>query len=123
MPLIPVVLVGSLLYSLCFLFACAIATKLNRCSPAASWYSCATSRCTRTASRCPRVFSRCSCATSFLTLDVVSTDTLLLWSEILIPCQRKSKWDHIGIPRIPGWPPLDTVKPDVKHQFVAQERP
>ena len=47
---------------------------------------------------------------------------LLLWSETLILCQRRSKWDHVGIPRIPGWPPLDTVEPDVKRQFAAQDK-
>jgi hypothetical protein len=98
-------MVGSLL---CFLFARAIATKLNRCSRATSRGSCMTrcsretgrrpqstgrrsytaSRCPRATSSCPGVAGRCSCAMSFLTLDVGYVEflvgcLLILWHLML----------------------------------------
>jgi len=59
---------------------------------------------------------------SKVTHDIGSVEILLLWSETLILCQYKSKWDHIGIPRIPGWSPLDTVEPDVCINFRTKTR-
>ena len=55
-------------------------------------------------------------------LDVGYVNILMLWSGTLILCQRKSKWDYVGIPRIPGWPPLDIVEPNVKCQFADQDK-